>query len=137
MAVYTLAQLSKKLNVPRQTLEKRWKHYPVQAEHTMIGKSRVYADGVLEAWHARVEQMLCGLDITLTVCINQGEQAARNGVDYSENPYEKDTDIRRFCAWCAGWNDEKKVLTQKTNDAIFTSQVKNLKDELKAGERHA
>jgi hypothetical protein len=69
----------------------------------------VYEPGVLEAWHERVTRSVERPSHAIAGAIAEGAKAYRQGKSYNANPHSKVDDIAKFCAWCAGFNDEKSI----------------------------
>jgi len=106
--ITTIRQLADKLGVSRYVLDGRQRNYPINSEYTIKNGVRHYKKGVLVEWHKRCERINAG-DLTLgvSVVINEGKDARLKGVPLDENPHSYRGDIRRFCAWAAGWHDAK------------------------------
>jgi hypothetical protein len=110
--IRTLAQLAEATGEKKNTLQHRTNVYPIKGSYEMVGKTKFYDEGVLEAWHQRVTKVSLRPTVVVRSVVEEGAQAYRMDVAYSANPYSKVDDIQKFCAWCAGWNDEKTLDTQ-------------------------
>lgn len=104
----TIRELSEQTGIPAETLRARAKVYPINADVIRQGRNEFgYPDGALEAWHAKVDNIISGSTRSITGFIKSGANAKRKGKPLESNPYCYNTEIKQFCAWAAGWHDAK------------------------------
>jgi len=106
--ITTIRDLSDQTGIPSGTIHARIKVYPINTEATRQGCNElVYPIGVLEAWHAKVDNIISGSTRSLTGFIKAGAWAKKKGKPLESNPYCYNTEIKQYCAWAAGWHDAK------------------------------
>lgn len=88
-------------------MDQRQARIPIKASHSIKNGRRHYKDGVLLEWHKRCERIINGHSMKAKQAIEDGATARLEGVLPSSNPYSYKSELRNYCAWAAGWHDEK------------------------------
>ncbi len=104
----TIRELSDQTGIPVHTFHSRMKAYPINSEPTRHSRNElIYPEGALAAWHSKIDGIISGSTCSITGFIKAGSNAKRKGKPLESNPYCYNTEIKKFCAWAAGWHDAK------------------------------